>query len=207
MENVPTIKSVGKEIYICIKEKLKKCNYGITENIIHMSDYGIPSMRKRLIMVGIHGGRDNILQPLFIKNKNKCNSLNEYLFKNNIDLHTDKKHIYRHPCNYSRRGVFSMDELYPTVRGCMRKMPSTYKFHVNDTSHEKNDILDPTIEIIAIIQTFPRTFKFLKKKNNQLLIGNAVPPLLSIKLCQVLEGYITKNGICNLPRSNINTSI
>ena len=192
MENVSTIKSIGKNIYTSIISKLKENNYGLTENVIKMSEYGVPSLRKRLIIVGIFNEKDNILQEYFETHKDMCNSLNDYLTKNNISLNTTLKHIYRHPCNYSRRGVFSFEELYPTIRGCMRRMPPKYKFHKKDTHNIRDEILNPTIEIISIIQTFPNNFKFIEKKNNQLLIGNSVPPLMSIKLKNILLNYINK---------------
>ena len=192
MENVPTIKSVGKDIYTNIISKLKENNYGLTENIVNMSDYGVPSLRKRIIIIGVLNDCDGVLQEYFESQKNKCNSLTEYLTKNNISLDTQLKDIYRHPCNYSRRGVFSFDELYPTIRGCMRRMPPKYKFHEGDTCKIRDQILNPTIDIISKIQTFPDSFKFIEKKNNQLLIGNSVPPLMSIKLRNILLSYVNK---------------
>jgi DNA (cytosine-5)-methyltransferase 1 len=192
MENVPAIKSIGKDVYMNIISKLKENKYGLTENIVNMSDYGVPSLRKRLIIIGILNEKDNILQEYFEFHKEKCSSLNDYLIKHNITLDSTQKHIYRHPCNYSRRGVFSFDELYPTIRGCMRRMPPKYKFHDNDTHKIREEILNPTIDIISMIQTFPKDFKFIEKKNNQLLIGNSVPPLMSIKLRNILISYINK---------------
>ena len=192
MENVPTIKSVGKDIYTNIISKLKEYNYGLTENIVDMSDYGIPSLRKRIIIIGVLNDCDGVLQEYFESQKNKCNSLTEYLTKNNISLDTQLTDIYRHPCNYSRRGVFSFDELYPTIRGCMRRMPPKYKFHEGDTCKIRDQILNPTIDIISKIQTFPDSFKFIEKNNNQLLIGNSVPPLMSIKLRNILLSYVNK---------------
>ena len=45
----------------------------------------------------------------------------------------DIKHYYRHPRNYSRRAVFSIDEPSPTVRGVNRPIPKTYRTHPKGT--------------------------------------------------------------------------
>ena len=192
MENVPTIKSVGRDVYLSIVSKLKETGYGLTENIVNMSDYGVPSLRKRIVIMGALNECDDVFQEYFVSHKDKCTSLAEYLTKNNISLDTQLNDIYRHPCNYSRRGVFSFDELYPTIRGCMRRMPPKYKFHEGDTCKVRDQVLNPTIDILSKIQTFPDSFKFIEKRNNQLLIGNSVPPLMSVKLRNILLSYINR---------------
>ena len=61
-----------------------------------MSDYGVPSLRKRIIIIGVLNDCDDVLQEYFELQKDKCNSLTEYLTKNNISLDTHLKNIYRH---------------------------------------------------------------------------------------------------------------
>lgn len=195
MENVPTIKTIGKVVYDKIIEQLICENYALTTNIIHMPDYGIPQERKRLIMIGELNGENDSFSRLLETAKEPITSLRSYMEKCEMDLQ-GKEHIYRHPMNYNRRGVFSIDELYPTVRGCMRNMPPTYKFHQADTWKSRDGIAMPTWELLARIQTFPDTFKFLNK-NNALLIGNAVPPKFSQILSDIIQQHDSREQPSN----------
>lgn len=191
MENVPTIRTIGKTIYDKIIKKLKDASYGLSINIIYMPDYAIPQERKRIIIIGKKGGSDDTFNHLLSAAKTPIKSIREFITKSGIDIGLNgKEHIYRHPRNYSRRGVYSVDELYPTVRGCLRKMPSTYEFHAGDTSKTRDEIVSPDWNMVARIQTFPPSFKFANK-NNAVIIGNAVPP----KFSEVLSGIIANHHI------------
>jgi DNA (cytosine-5)-methyltransferase 1 len=184
MENVPTIRTIGKAVYDKILQQLTNENYGLTIKVVYMPDYGIPQERKRLIMIGELNGEMDSFSKLLEETKKPITSIREYIRDVDIGL-TGQQHVYRHPMNYNRRGVFSIDELYPTVRGCMRKMPPGYKFHDADTCKNRDEIYMPTWQFLAKIQTFPRTFTFLNK-NNVLIIGNAVPPRFSGVLAKVI---------------------
>lgn len=156
MENVPTIRTIGKYVYDKIIKKLKDASYGLSVNVIYMPDYCIPQERKRLVIIGKRNGVDGIFDNPLIKAKNPINSIRAYIKKTNIDFGLNgKEHIYRHPRNYSRRGVYSIDELYPTVRGCLRKIPPAYEFHEGDTIKIRDSIISPDWNMVARIQTFP----------------------------------------------------
>jgi DNA (cytosine-5)-methyltransferase 1 len=189
MENVPTIRTIGKSVYDKIIKKLKDACYGLSVNVIYMPDYCIPQERKRLVIIGKLGGVDGIFDTLLIEAKNPIKSIREYIKKTNIDIGINgKEHIYRHPRNYSRRGVFSIDELYPTVRGCLRKMPPSYEFHEGDTTKIRDYVISPDWNMVARIQTFPPSFKFANK-NNAIIIGNAVPPKFSEVLANIIKTH------------------
>jgi DNA (cytosine-5)-methyltransferase 1 len=191
MENVPTIRTIGKPVYDKIIQKLKDASYGITDTVIYMPDYGIPQERKRLVIIGKRDSNNGLFNSLISESKTPVKSIREYLEKTKIDIGLNgKEHIYRHPRNYSRRGVYSIDELYPTVRGCLRKIPPTYEFHKGDTTKIREDIISPDWNMIAKIQTFPLSFKFLNK-NNALIIGNAVPPKFSLTLASIIATHHT----------------
>lgn len=191
MENVPTIRTIGKSVYDTIIKKLKDASYGLSINVIYMPDYGIPQERKRLVIIGKKNGNDDVFNNLLVEAKTPVKSIREFIIKSNIDIGLNgKEHIYRHPRNYSRRGVYSIDELYPTVRGCLRKMPPTYQFHTGDTTQTRDDVISPDWNIIAKIQSFPSSFKF-SNKNNALIIGNAVPPKFSEVLSRIIATHHT----------------
>lgn len=191
MENVPTIRTIGKSVYDKIVKKLKDAFYGLSINVIYMPDYCIPQERKRLVIIGKRNGEDGEFDSLLTKAKKPIQSIREYIKETKIDIGLNgKEHIYRHPRNYSRRGVYSIDELYPTVRGCLRTMPLTYIFHDGDTTNVRDLVVSPDWNMVAKIQTFPPSFKFMNK-NNSLIIGNAVPP----KFSEALAGIIATHHI------------
>jgi DNA (cytosine-5)-methyltransferase 1 len=191
MENVPTIRTIGKSVYDKIIKKLKDESYGLSINVIYMPDYCIPQERKRLVIIGKKHGADGIFDTPLINAKNPIKSIRAYMEHTKIDIGLNgKEHIYRHPRNYSRRGVYSIDELYPTVRGCLRKMPPTYEFHDGDTIKTRESIISPDWNMVARIQTFPLSFKFMNK-NNSLIIGNAVPPKFSEVLADIIATHHT----------------
>ncbi len=83
---------------------------------------------------------------------------------------------YRHPRNYDRRGVFSLDEPSPTIRGVNRPIPANYKGHSIDTEKDLSKVRPLTTEERALIQGFGADFKFVGSKTNiEQVIGNAVP--------------------------------
>lgn len=78
------------------------------------------------------------------------------------------EYYYRHPRNYSRRAVFSIDEPAPTMRGVNRPVPKGYHGHPNDACPIYEGMHVLTTEERGWIQTFPR-----------ILNGLAVKPILN----------------------------
>lgn len=63
--------------------------------------------------------------------------------------------VYFHPMSYGRRGVWSIDEPAPTIRGVQRAMPPDYVPHPRDASADRSDIAELTLEELSILQTYP----------------------------------------------------
>ena len=187
MENVPAIKKTGKPIFDKVVGMFKDGGYGLTERVVYMPDYGIPQERNRLILIGVKGGVDGELDAALDREKDPVESIQHYMTKYGVDLGLDgKQFIYRHPRTYGRRGVYGIDELYPTVRGCVRKMSPTYPFHAGDKCKNRAEIKeDPGWQLVALIQTFPPDYVWLPK-NNAVIVGNAVPPKFSKVLAKIL---------------------
>ena len=104
---------------------------------------------------------------------------------------------YRHPRNYSRRGVFSIDEPSPTVRGVNRPIPKGYLGHHGDPAHRDTPNLRPlsTLER-ARLQTFPKSFKWFGSKTDlEQIIGNAVPVKLAEFVATALKEYLKAKGV------------
>ena len=79
----------------------------------------------------------------------------EYM-KDELDI----DYYYRHPRNYSRRAIFSVDEPSPTVRGVNRPIPESYQKHRGDAADPSENVRPLTTIERARIQTFPDNFKF-----------------------------------------------
>ena len=100
-------------------------------------------------------------------------------------------YYYRHPRSYVRRGIFSMDEPSPTVRGVNRPMPEGYKIHANDPVKSKEGIRPLTTLERSYIQTFPRDFLFFGSKTDvEQMIGNAVPVNLAKFVGEAIKKYL-----------------
>lgn len=103
---------------------------------------------------------------------------------------------YRHPRSYARRGIFSIDEPSPTVRGVNRPIPSGYKIHSNDATTNLTEVRPLTTLERARIQTFPKNFVFEGSKTNlEQMIGNAVPVKLAEYVGKHLLNYMENPDI------------
>ena len=173
-----------------LKEALqifKKANYGISYDVLDASLCGVPQIRKRFFLIGHLNSKDGFLNPYLIKNRTRQPmTIFDYL-GNSLGI----EFYYRHPRSYMRRGIFSIYEPSPTIRGVNRPIPKGYSKHPGDPI-EINDSLRPltTVER-SYIQTFPQTFHFTGTKTElEQIIGNAVPVKLGEYVANCIEEYI-----------------
>jgi DNA (cytosine-5)-methyltransferase 1 len=185
MENVERIKK--SDILSNVVQQYENMGYGLTAVILDASYCNTPQARKRFFLIGGLEEENNILTPLFEQKLNhKRMTVRDYL-GDSLGL----KYYYRHPRNYNRRGIFSIDEPSPTVRGVNRPIPSGYKKHKGDPEKANLSRIRPltTIER-SYLQTFPKTFKFEGTKTNlEQMIGNAVPVNLAMFVAQIILEY------------------
>lgn len=205
MENVERIKK--STILANIIQQFQDEGYGLTAAILNASHCGVPQSRTRFFLFGHLGGVDNALLPYLYDNlSEKKMTVRDYL-GDSLGI----QHYYRHPRNYSRRGVFSIDEPSPTIRGVNRPIPPGYVKHRGDSDKTNWDELRPltTIER-SYLQTFPKKFIFKGTKTNlEQMIGNAVPVNLANYLAQAILRYRNSgfNISPNLPPFEIPKSI
>ncbi len=166
----------------------KDSGYGLSCQILEASYCGVPQARKRFIMFGELDGEDHILEYYFQKNKSeKPMTVRDY-FGNTLDT----EHYYRHPRNYSRRAIFSVDEPSPTIRGVNRPIPKGYNGHANDSSPINGKVRPLTTMERAMVQTFPKKFVWEGKKTDiEQMIGNAVPVKLAEFVAKCIAEYTT----------------
>ena len=188
MENVDRFVKSTK--YKEAKELFKFANYGLSEKILDASFCSVPQSRKRFFWIGELNGEDKKIEPYLEKNlASEPMTIRKYF--NSIDKALDIEHYYRHPRSYRRRGVFSIDEPSPTVRGVNRPVPKTYQPHPGDSALVSLNVRPLTTLERSYIQTFPNNFIFQGSKTNlEQLIGNAVPVKLAEYVASCLAQYI-----------------
>ena len=188
MENVARIQK--SQILEEVLETFRTSGYGLTSAVLNASYCGVPQARKRYFLIGQLDGEDGILNSYLTKNQSKTPmNVFEYL---GYDLGIE--YFYRHPRSYKRRGVFSIHEPSPTVRGVNRPIPKTYKKHEGDLCDIDERLRPLTTIERSYIQTFPKTFKFKGNKSDlEQMIGNAVPVKLAEYVASCILEYIQQD--------------
>lgn len=189
MENVSTITKTRKLIQA--KEIFRNAGYGMTQVILDASFCGVPQKRKRFILIGKSGAPDDFMLNL-IRNHLAANpmTVKDY-FGDKIDI----EYYYRHPRSYARRGVFSVHEPSPTIRGVNRPIPKGYTLHDNDPVSSLDGVRPLTTVERSMIQTFPETFIFTGNKSEvEQMIGNAVPVNLGTFVAKCILDYIEETN-------------
>jgi len=188
MENVATITKTNK--LATATEIFKAAGYGLTQIVLNAALCGVPQKRKRFFMIGRLNAEDGFMYD-FIKNRlaSKEMTVKDY-FGDKIDF----EFYYRHPRSYARRGVFSVNEPSPTIRGVNRPIPRGYPIHPNDPVKSLDGIRPLTTSERAMIQTFPESFNFYGSKSEiEQMIGNAVPVNLGKFVASAILDYISND--------------
>lgn len=185
MENVSTI---TKSTKLAVAQDLfKRSGYGLTQIILNAALCGVPQRRKRFIMIGLLGAQDDFMLETI---KRKL-SAKEMTVKDYLGEKIDVQYYYRHPRSYARRGIFSINEPSPTIRGVNRPIPAGYKLHPNDPVKSLIGIRPLTTKERSRIQTFPENYILNGKKSDlEQMIGNAVPVKLAEFIASAINCYI-----------------
>lgn len=187
MENVSTITKTRKLAQA--KEIFKGNGYGLTQMILDASLCGVPQKRKRFFLIGRLNTEDGFMLDIIKGNvASKPMSVKDY-FGDKIDI----EYYYRHPRSYARRGIFSVHEPSPTIRGVNRPIPRGYNIHANDPVDNLEGIRPLTTIERSMVQTFPETFIFTGNKSEiEQMIGNAVPVNLGTFVAKCILEYIDR---------------
>ncbi|MEW2714074.1 DNA cytosine methyltransferase [Escherichia coli] len=187
MENVD--RALRSGAYLEARGIFKESGYGLTEIVLDASKCGVPQKRKRLFVIGKLDVRDG-----FILNEVMCGiSKDSMTVRNYLGDSLGIEYYYRHPRNYNRRAIFSIDEPAPTVRGVNRPIPDGYLGHAGDAVSISENVRPLTTFERARLQTFPEDFKFKGAKTNlEQMIGNAVPVELAKYVAVTIMEYEKK---------------
>ena len=170
MENVDRARN--SKAYAFARDRFKGAGYGLTEVVLDASKCGTPQKRKRFFCIGALGKEDGFADNIIADRiAPESMTMRDY-FGDELGFEC----YYRHPRNYSRRAVFSIDEPAPTMRGVNRPVPKGYPGHPNDACPISENVRALTTEERAWIQTFPKDFVWQGSKTDvEQMIGNAVP--------------------------------
>jgi DNA (cytosine-5)-methyltransferase 1 len=195
MENVD--RAARSAAYGKARSVLKGAGYGITEAVLDASRYGVPQRRKRFFSIGVLGERDGFLLPYLERfREERPLTLREYMGKE-----LDIEYYYRHPRNYDRRGIYSVDEPAPTVRGVNRPVPKGYRGHPRDPVPPFEGLRPLTAEERGRAQTFPKGWKWVGNRSEvEQMIGNAVPPELARRVASALREFLREKGLWTGPQ-------
>lgn len=185
MENVARIVKTQKLVEA--KRIFKNAGYGLSQHVLDASYCGVPQKRMRFFLIGKLHEMDGFMEPFISKGlASNPMTLRDY-FGDSLGI----QYYYRHPRSYMRRGIFSIDEPSPTIRGVNRPMPEGYQIHANDPVQTKKGIRSLTTEERSYIQTFPKGFKFVGTKTEiEQMIGNAVPVNLAKFVGNAIMSYL-----------------
>lgn len=185
MENVE--RAQRSDAYAAARRIFKESGYGLTERVLLASRCGVPQRRKRFFCIGILGGADGALNKILDSNLSE----REMTVRDYLGDTLDVEYYYRHPRNYSRRAIFSIDEPAPTMRGVNRPVPRGYPGHPKDACSISNHLRPLTTLERSLIQTFPPSYRWLgSKTDREQMIGNAVPVNLGTYVAQALKIFI-----------------
>jgi DNA (cytosine-5)-methyltransferase 1 len=196
MENVD--RTARSSAYQRARALLKEAGYGVTEAVLDASYYGVPQRRKRFFSIGVLGEVDGFLTlHLMEMREDRPLTLREYMGEE-LNL----EYYYRHPRNYNRRGIYSVDEPAPTVRGVNRPVPKGYPGHPADPVPPFEGLRPLTTEERGRAQTFPKGWKWVGSKSEvEQMIGNAVPPELARRVALALKEFLREKGLWTGPEA------
>lgn len=190
MENVD--RSQKSKAFEKAENIFKNAGYGLTKIVLDASKCGVPQKRKRFFCIGALGKDDDFMKKNLESGlSQKSTTLRDY-FGDTLDF----EYYYRHPRNYNRRAIFSIDEPAPTIRGVNRPVPKGYPGHPNDACPISENVRALTTLERSLIQTFPATFKWCGNKTEmEQMIGNAVPVKLAEYVALKMKQYIISQEV------------
>ena len=207
-----------------LKNDFSNCGYDIHFKVLNAFDYGVPQLRERVFIVGTKLDKsfdfpkpdknkignlksfDNVKEAIFdLINKNKN-------FPNHLSLNHSDTVIKRYKMIKEGEKLPSPEKLPKEIRRknfgntyvrLHRKKPAPTMVPGNNAFpvHPKlNRSLTP--REAARIQTFPDNIIFMGNRKEQcILVGNAVPPLLSAKIAKEVKEHISNKNYSALNKS------
>ena len=186
MENVD--RAHNSKSYASARHIFKAAGYGLTEVLLNAALCGVPQRRKRFFCIGSLNASDGFLLDYIEGNQGRTEMTLRDYFGEALDF----EFYYRHPRNYSRRAIYSIDEPSATIRGVNRPVPQGYPGHARDACELSPSIRPMTTLERSLVQTFPPDFKWIgNKTETEQMVGNAVPVKLAEFVAKALAHHIS----------------
>lgn len=218
MENVNGLTVGDRRVYLeAALEKLRALGYNITWQVVNAADYGVPQIRKRLIVVGVKEGIFEFPEPthgtaaaqphlssgeVLATVISKTSNTAKVTYARNPDTRPNPYHGQLY--NGGGRPL-DLEQPAPTILASaggnkthfldLHNLVPTYRAHLGRGGAPQTGELPGarrlTIEESAALQTFPADMVFLGPQSSQYRqIGNAVPPGLAVVIGQALVEYL-----------------
>lgn len=185
MENVERILKTDKLAQA--KIVFERAGYGMTQMVLDASLCGVPQKRKRFILIGALGEKDHFMDEILKEGLSSTPMTVADYLGDSLGI----EYYYRHPRSYARRGIFSIHEPSPTIRGVNRPIPQGYQLKHNDPVTTLKGVRPLTTIERSYIQTFPKSFQFAGSKTEmEQMIGNAVPVNLAYYVAKSIKRFI-----------------
>ena len=202
MENV--VQAATSKTWAEARAILKDAGYGISENKLSFDQWGVPQARRRLVVVGRLGERDNFLNsslaakagrsmPLrdTFTSRNAGNIPGSEIWSPEIAKLVSGRFVYSRP-QRDGRAVRTVDEPYTTIVRTSGEKPSPefrakYLPHARDSAAlDEASVLSP--KILSMIQGFPARWKWVtnNQRTKMIMIANAVPPPAAKRIGEVI---------------------
>jgi DNA (cytosine-5)-methyltransferase 1 len=199
-ENVQGFYYLKKGKYFkLIEEKLQSIGYTVYAKILNSADYGIPQLRKRLIIIAVRNDIKNIFHFPSPTHGDESKDKSDYVPLNKVikSLYPENEKYF-----FSKRAVEGVKRAKPNMKRALaqdlQKPCLTITSHLAKVSLNSRDpvlLVDEKRELYrrftpseaALIQSFPTNFKFVGSEGDTYRqVGNAIPPVLLWKVTQSL---------------------
>lgn len=193
MENVPQAKS--SRAYARARKILKKAGYGLTEQVVDASLYGVAQARRRFIVIGKLDEADGFLGSALVEARSDTPMSVRDLLGDDVGVHPgDPKYPPETRAYYMRPfkeepGVRSIDAPCPTIISTSHeKASSRYIKHEKDMA-KGQAVPSLNLDQLSLIQGFPKTWDWggLTQKDKAQMIANAVPVELAHALGRLIK--------------------
>lgn len=183
LENVPQAQS--SVAWGSAKKMLARAGYGISECVLNAAYFDVPQTRKRFFAIGRLSEDDHFLDSL-LEERRRATPMT---VREHLGDRLGVPFYYRHPRNWGRKAIYSVDEPSATIRSTNRPVPPGYSEHPSDAGPYQN-ARPLTAQERALIQTFPANFIFSGFAYEQdMMIANAVPVALARHVGEAIMTY------------------
>lgn len=185
MENVTA--ATHATVYRAALATMRDAGYAVDTIVLNAALTGAPQARKRLFAIAT---RDEHTTAAIMDRLRAGLADTPMTMRDYFGDRLGTEHYYCHPRSYARRGVFSIDEPSPTVRGVNRPIPPGYNAHPGDSAPIAQARPLTTAERAAV-QTFPPDYEFSGPATaREQMIGNAVPVRLAEYVAAAVAGVL-----------------